>query len=120
LADQFGNIGLSALGTFSSSTAIGTGFSGGGFVAGQNNYFGFRFDSDSDTYYGFGIIDFNLNTRTVTISSWAYESVAGDPITVGPIDADAVPGPIGLAGLAAGAAWTRKLRRRIREAGDSA
>jgi hypothetical protein len=72
------------------------------------------------TYYGYGIIDFDLAARTVTISSWAYESVAGDPITVGSIAPTSVPGPIGLAGLAAGAAWTRKLRRRIRASSEAA
>jgi hypothetical protein len=56
--------------------------------------------------------------RTVTISSWAYNDVPGAPITVGDTGSAEVPGPIGLAGLAAGAAWSRKLRRRIRQAAE--
>lgn len=58
-------------------------------------------------------MQFDLDTRTVTISSWAYESTPGQAITVGPIND--VPAPIGIAGLAAGAAWTRKLRRRSKQ-----
>lgn len=100
-------------------------FSFGDFQAGDN-YFGFRFDKDGDgnLHYGFAVAnindpEFNAN---FTITKWAYNDVAGAPVTVGPLNADPVPdpsqvpGPIGLAGLAAGAAWSRRLRKRIRQA----
>lgn len=92
-----------------------------GFVEGSNNYFGFRFKDDQDPsklYYGYANIQFgplSNGARTVTILSWAYNDTAGAPITLG-TGPSAAPGPIGLAGLAAGAAWSRRLRRRIRQA----
>jgi MYXO-CTERM domain-containing protein len=100
-------------------------FNFGEFQAGDN-YFGFRFDKDGDgnLHYGFAvanIIDPEFNAN-FTITKWAYNDVAGAPVTVGPLNADPVPdpsqvpGPIGLAGLAAGAAWSRRLRKRIRQA----
>jgi MYXO-CTERM domain-containing protein len=100
-------------------------FSFDGFQAGDN-YFGFRFDKDGDgnLHYGFAVANINnpdLNAN-FTITKWAYNDVAGAPVTVGPLNADPVPdpsqvpGPIGLAGLAAGAAWSRRLRKRIRQA----
>jgi hypothetical protein len=99
-----------------------SGFDFDGFQAGDN-YFGFRFDKDGDgnLHYGFAVAninnpDLNANFR---ITKWAYNDVAGAPVTVGPLNADPipqVPGPIGLAGLAAGAAWSRRLRKRIRQA----
>lgn len=87
----------------------------------QPNYFGFRFKIDGQTHYGYGLLDIELgdtgnklDSKTVTITSWAYNTVPDQPIHVEAISEN-VPAPIGLAGLAAGAAWTRKLRRRIRE-----
>jgi MYXO-CTERM domain-containing protein len=95
------------------------------FQAGDN-YFGFRFDKEGNgnLHYGFAVANINnpnLNAN-FTITKWAYNDVAGAPVTVGPLNADPVPdpsqvpGPIGLAGLAAGAAWSRRLRKRIRQA----
>lgn len=92
-----------------------------GFQAGDN-YFGFRFDKEGDgnLHYGFAIANINdpANNPQFTITKWAYNDVANEPVTVGPLNADtaSVPGPIGLAGLAAGAAWSRRLRKRIRQA----
>lgn len=91
------------------------------FQAGDN-YFGFRFDKNGDgnLYYGFAIANVNdpASNPQFKITKWAYNDVAGAPVTVGPLNADpaSVPGPIGLAGLAAGAAWSRRLRKRIRQA----
>jgi len=61
-----------------------------------------------------GLAAHALSDRS-TCSSWAYSNVANEAVHVEAITA-AVPGPIGLAGLAAGAAWTRKLRKRIKAA----
>ena len=87
------------------------------FQAGDN-YFGFRFDKEGDgnLHYGFAIANINdpVNNPQFTITKWAYNDVANAPVTVGPLNE--VPGPIGLAGLAAGAAWSRRLRKRIRQA----
>lgn len=87
----------------------------------QPNYFGFRFKIDGQTHYGYGLLEIKLgdtgdklDSKTVTLTSWAYNTVPDQPIHVEAISEN-VPAPIGLAGLAAGAAWTRKLRRRIRE-----
>ncbi|MFM8278716.1 MAG: hypothetical protein ACKN89_17330 [Cyanobium sp.] len=91
------------------------------FQAGDN-YFGFRFDKNGDgnLHYGFAIANINnpSSNAQFKITKWAYNDVANAPVTVGPLNADPaqVPGPIGLAGLAAGAAWSRRLRKRVRQA----
>ena len=87
------------------------------FIQGDN-FFGFRFQKNGGLHYGYAVINFDSPNKVVTISSWAYNNVADGIAHVEPITANApaVPGPIGLAGLAAGAAWTRKLRRRIKTA----
>jgi hypothetical protein len=82
------------------------------FVQGDN-FFGFRFQKTDGLHYGYAVVNFDSPNKTVTISRWAYNNVANEIAHVESITA-AVPGPIGLAGLAAGAAWTRKLRRRIK------
>lgn len=83
-----------------------------------DNFFGFRFEKLGAQYYGYAVLNVDSPNTTVTISRWAYNNVADGIAHVEAITADpsAVPGPIGLAGLAAGAAWTRKLRRRIKTA----
>lgn len=80
-----------------------------------DNFFGFRFEKLGGLHYGYAIVNFDSPNATVTISRWGYNDVA-DGIAHVEADPSAVPGPIGLAGLAAGAAWTRKLRRRIKTA----
>jgi hypothetical protein len=77
-----------------------------------DNFFGFRFDKAGSLYYGVGVVNFDSPNQLVTISSWSYNDVANQPVHV----ANPVPGPIGLAGLAGGAAWTRKLRKRVKAA----
>lgn len=79
-----------------------------------DNFFGFRFLENSSLHYGWAVINFDSPNKSVTISSWAYNTLPDSPVTVGAVTQD-VPGPLGLGGLAAGAAWTRKLRRRIRQ-----
>ena len=111
-----GSFGLSVLGTFSQFVAGLGGQLSNAFSAAADNYFGFRFDLNGNTHYGYGTMQFDLPAESVTISSWAYESTPGQPITIDPGASSSVPAPIGLAGLAAGAAWARRLRRRIREA----
>jgi hypothetical protein len=86
------------------------------FVNGDN-YFGFRFDKGGSLHYGYGIMNTDLDALSVTISKWAYQDVPNQSVHVESFNsAPAAPGPIGLAGLAAGAAWTRKLRKRIKAA----
>ncbi len=105
-------------------------------------YFGFRFKIAGQTHYGYAELeavtpnegnlgfpsfarrDCNINSpspdcllQQITISRWAFNSVPDQGLPLELFDeSTAVPGPIGLAGLAAGAAWTRKLRRRIKAA----
>jgi hypothetical protein len=105
---------VGALGSIGTPSGFNYGFKEG------PNFFGFRFGDPDTPNYGFATVNFGPLTggaRTVTISSWAYEAEPGESITVGPLEPapEPVPGPIGLAGLAAGAAWTRRLRRRIRK-----
>jgi hypothetical protein len=64
-------------------------------------------------HYGYAVVNFDSANKLVTLSRWAYNNVADGTVHVESIP---VPGPIGLAGLAAGAAWTRKLRNRIKTA----
>jgi hypothetical protein len=109
----FGSIaGSTSRNMMSTSGNIGYDWNNG-FTQGDN-YFGFRFDKGSLMHYGYGIVNFDSTNRLVTISSWAYNSEPDQPIAVGS-GTEQVPGPMGLAGLAAGVAWTRKLRRRVRE-----
>lgn len=104
--------GLSSRNMMTTSGNIGFDWNNG-FVQGDN-YFGFRFDKGASLYYGYGVVNFDTDNRLVTISSWAYNSEPNQPIPVGS-GVEPSPGPIGLAGLAAGVAWTRRLRRRVRE-----
>ena len=81
-----------------------------------DNFFGFRFNKPDGLHYGYAVVNFDSPNKLVTISRWAYNNVADGIAHVETITTDPspVPGPIGLAGLAAGAAWTRKLRKRIK------
>jgi hypothetical protein len=80
-----------------------------------DNFFGFRFNKPDGLHYGYAVVNFDSPKKLVTISRWAYNNVADGIAHVESITPSAaVPGPIGLAGLAAGAAWTRKLRKRIK------
>ncbi|MFN7901046.1 MAG: hypothetical protein ACK5N0_15570 [Synechococcaceae cyanobacterium] len=94
--------------------AIGPGVTS--FVNGDN-YFGFRFNKGGSMHYGYGIMNMDLSALSVTISKWAYQDVPDQSVHVEPFNsAPAVPGPIGLSVLAGGAAWTRKLRKRVKAA----
>jgi hypothetical protein len=89
----------------------------------KKGHLGFRFKIDGNTHYGYGLLEvnvvpFDLTRENITLISWAYNSDPGAPITFS--SPDEVPAPLGLAGLAAGAAWTRKLRRRIRASSEAA
>jgi hypothetical protein len=85
---------------------IGYDFAYNGFAPGRN-FFGFRFDDGigAGLNYGFGVIDFDLASGTVTISEWQYET--DDDVGV-----HVVPEPNSLALLAAGAAGVAAYRRR--------
>ena len=69
-----------------------------------NNVMGFRFEINGNLHYGWANV--NFSGRDVTISKWAYESIAGLPITV------TVPESSSLAMLAMGAAGVLAQRRR--------
>lgn len=117
---QWGYIGANMISGSYNRLVSGVGIGGpqyGQFTPGLN-FFGFRFAKNATDFnngnflYGWGEMDLQVGPSPVpslTITRWAYETTPNQSI--------AVPGPLGLAGLAAGAAWSRKLRRRIREAG---
>ena len=86
-----------------------------GFQQGDN-YFGFRFDKSGALHYGFGVINFDSPNKLVTIKSWVYDTVADRSVHVEVSGPSEVPGPSGLLGLAAGAGWVRKMRRRVKAA----
>ncbi|MGA0287877.1 MAG: hypothetical protein ACO3QA_12715 [Phycisphaerales bacterium] len=94
--------------TFPINLGTGTGASS------VRGYYAFRFsDGLADYHYGYFDIEFSRSGTDVnssislTIHGWAYEDVAGQPITV----AAAVPGGAGLAALALGASGCRARRR---------
>jgi len=119
-ANFFWGVSNSIRGLMSSTGASGSDVffsTSNGFGQGDT-FFGFRFEKLGALHYGYAVMNFDSPNTTVTISRWAYNNVADGIAHVEAITANpsAVPGPIGLAGLAAGAAWTRKLRRRIKTA----
>jgi len=71
----------------SSASSMGTGQSSviyGGWQLNTTNYFGFQFNAgDGTTHYGFGemLVGGSIGVRTIVTLN--YESVAGEPITVG-------------------------------------
>lgn len=79
-----------------------------------DNYFGFRFLQGGNTHHGFAVLNFDSPNKTVTISSWAYETTPNTTIHVDAFGPTPAPGPLGLAGLAAGAGWARTLRARVK------
>lgn len=73
-------------------------------------YAGFRLTLGSgDIRYGW--IEFVVEDESITVSRWAYETESGVGIVAGATGSP-VPGPVGLVGLAAGAAGVRRHRGR--------
>lgn len=97
--------------TMTSYGSVGADASQGGWSVPTTGFFGFRFTSGPDTYYGWGVMtldgQFGGGFR---IDEAYYESTPGAAITVGTI-----PEPrqvaTGLAALALGAAGVRRWRR---------
>lgn len=80
-------------------------------------YLGFRFsDNGVDVFYGYFDLEISRtgddanSSLSVTVHGWAYNSIAGQSITIG--SPSAIPGGAGLAALAFGAAGLRCRRRR--------
>ncbi|MCG8428673.1 MAG: hypothetical protein MI754_15065 [Chromatiales bacterium] len=109
----------------SGSGDVGNDMQNGGFVGGGSEYFGFRFESNGQTHYGWAEIDINASTAPFgfTITRWAYEDTPDTPIAVGavaptapssqPVSVPVGGAPmIGLTMLGLGAAGLRELRRR--------
>ncbi len=84
----------------------------GNWINVSNRYLGVRFTIGGATHYGWVRMS-TVNTDTVTIHDFAYESLADTPIVTG---ITAVPEPGTLALFASGAAGLIALRRRRRKA----
>lgn len=101
---------------------VGSDFAYGGFIGDTAEYFGFRFLSGGDTFYGWAniTIDTTTNGGTATITEWAYNNTADGGICVGQttgdgpdcIESESVPEPSSsLALLAFGAAGVYRWRK---------
>lgn len=101
-------------GTF---TTLTTNFPG---VADTSYYYGFSYADQGETLYGwfqYTLIGVNPN-ESMVLNDWAYNSVAGQAITIGQTEATvAVPEPSAFAALLGvavlGTAWGWRRRRRI-------
>jgi hypothetical protein len=86
---------------------IGYDFSNGGFTSPGTGYFGFRFESGGNTFYGWANIDIGQTTPgTVTITEWAYNNTPNGTISVSTPESTS-----SLALLAFGAAGVYRWRR---------
>jgi hypothetical protein len=92
-------------------------FLGGNFLEDTPGQFGFRFVSDSNTYYGWGtlVIDYLAAGRGFEITEAYYNTVPGTGINVGAVPAP-VPEPSSIALLAIGAAGVTAWRARRKRA----
>ncbi len=88
----------------------------GNWINVSNRYLGVRFSISGATHYGWVRMS-TVNTDTVTIHDYAYETLADTPIVTG---ITAVPEPGTLALFASGAAGLIALRRRRRKAATAA
>jgi hypothetical protein len=90
---------------------------GGNFLEGQPGQFGFRFVSNSNTYYGWGtlVIDYLAAGRGFQITEAYYNTVPDTGINVGAVPAP-VPEPSSIALLAIGAAGVTAWRARRKRA----
>ncbi len=109
---QFGPAGQNYRSVLFNSTMVGYPFKGG--VIGSN-FIGFKFDSASNTRYGWA--ELTLTSNSVTINRWAYED-SGAAIAVGQTSSSSqsVPEPsssLGLLGLGAAGVLRWKKRRQV-------
>jgi hypothetical protein len=59
------------------------------FQHGVDGFAGFRFENASGEHYGWARLNLDLDTLTLTVRNWAYESTPGATIAVGAVtDAD--------------------------------
>lgn len=83
----------------------GNEFLNGGMGPGDQ-YFGFRFWAGGGVHYGFGVLNFDFASRSVTIKRWTYNDEINQSLTV------PEPGTASLTLLGLGAAGIRAWRRR--------
>jgi hypothetical protein len=106
-----------------SGRSLSTGSSAIDFEDGVDGFAGFRFERADGIHYGWARLNLDLDTITLTIRDWAYQSTPDAAIAVGAVPE---PGTSALALLAAGAAgvavWRRRQwkEERASESGDEA
>ena len=81
-----------------------------GFVAGQDGYIGFRFNTPGGLEYGWATINIDPATQRVTIREWAYNDTPNAPVQV------PEPSTAALTLLGLGAAGVRAWRARKKPA----
>lgn len=113
--------------TIVTSSTVGFDAALGGFVGGDNQYFGFRFVRAGQTHYGWAEINIRISAPPFgfTIEQWCWNDEPNEPVTVGecdpssPIEPTAVPVNslpfVGLTLLGLGGAGLRELRRRRKQ-----
>jgi hypothetical protein len=91
--------------------SVSVGFAAVDFEDRIDGFAGFRFENASGIHYGWAKVNLDLETITLSVREWAYESTPGAAIAVGAVPE---PGTLPLTLFAAGAAGVALWRRRKR------
>jgi hypothetical protein len=92
--------------------SVYTGNAADDFLHGVDGFAGFRFENANGEHYGWARLKLSLDSVTLTVRNWAYESTPDAAIAVGDVPE---PDAGALALFAAGAAGVARWRRRVRD-----